>query len=362
MMYSFQMRYNPLGIIPVAVLLTAMAATSIAQTAGPGMPATDLTAIQDAINQLIVAVNNRDAKAVHAVTIPSFDARAEGIWLNRNGAPQFGRSTTSYEGVEVAALVRGARLITIDVALAEGFFRTIKWPGGTDAAGALAVTLVKRDGRWLAAAARFGAYRFSDKSTFMVMPADRHAVAGEDGWIRLFDGKSLDAFTGPGDEPVSGCWKGENGLLTINPASGEPNRGIRTKDTFRSFELRFDWKVPPKGNSGVKYRLFYLVRGDAGGHEYQLADDAGDPGAIQHAAERSGALYNQIAPSKSAVKPAGEWNSSAIIVRGRHCEHWLNGEKVVEYETNSGPIESPLVFQNHQTQAWFRDVIIRRLD
>jgi hypothetical protein len=40
----------------------------------------------------------------------------------------------------------------------------------------------------------------------------------------------------------------------------------------------------------------------------------------------------------------------------------LNGEKVVEYESNSGPLEGPLVFQNHQTRAWFRNVTIRRLD
>jgi len=72
-------------------------------------------------------------------------------------------------------------------------------------------------------------------------------------------------------------------------------------------------------------------------------------------------LYNQIAPSKSAVKPVGQFNHSVLIVRGRHYEHWLNGEKVVEYETESGPLEGPIFFQNHGTEAWFRDIRIRRL-
>jgi hypothetical protein len=353
----------------MASVFMATGITGLSQIDIPRISGNDLAAIQNTVERLVAAVNDREARAVHALTLPSFDARGEGIWLDREGRPRFGppggatgSSENRYKGVEVAALVRGARLITSDVALAEGYFRTIQWPAGADAAGSLMVTLVKRDGRWLAATARFGAYRFSDGSTFMVKPAETRAAVDGNGWIWLFDGKSLDAFTGTGNEPVSGCWRVENGLLTIDPGSGAPNRGIRTKDTFRSFELRFEWKVPPKGNSGVKYRLFYLVPGDAAGHEYQLADDAGDPGAIRNAAERSGSLYNQIAPSKPAVRPAGEWNSSAIIVRGRHSEHSLNGEKVVEYETNSGPLDGPLVLQNHQTQAWFRNMRIRRLD
>ena len=350
----------------MAYVFLATGITAFAQAGLTPIPAEDLGAIQSAVERLVTAVNNRDAKAVDSLTLPSFDARGEGIWLDRAGRPRFGPAgggtDDRYRGVEIAALVRGARLITSDVALAEGFFRTTGTPAGADAAGALMVTLVKREGRWLAATARFGAFRFSDASTFMVKPAETRAAAEADGWIRLFDGTSLDAFTGPASEPLSNCWRVENGLLTLDPGTGAPDRGIRTKDTFRSFELRFDWKLEPKGNSGVKYRLFYLVRGDAAGHEYQIADDAGDPGAIRSAAERSGALYNQIAPSKSSVRPAGEWNSSAIIVRGRHCEHWLNGEKVVEYETNSAPLEGPLVFQNHRTPAWFRNVIVRRLD
>lgn len=360
---------NGRGIhIRVAATFFAIAVHGSAQSETPRLSGADLAAVQNTVEQLVVAVNNRDLQAVHALTLPSFDARGEGIWLDRDGRPRLpgsgagGRTDDRYKGVEVATLVRGARSITSDVALAEGFFRTIRWPNGADASGSVAVTLVKRDGRWLAAAARFAAFRFGDGPTIMVKPSETSASAGGDGWIWLFDGKSLDAFTGFGNEPVSGCWRVEDGLLTLDPGSGAPNRGLRTKDTFRSFELRFEWKLPPKGNSGVKYRLFYLVRGDAAGHEYQLADDTGDPGAIRNAAERSGSLYNQIAAAKTAARPAGEWNSSAIIVRGRHCEHWLNGEKVVEYETNSEPLEGPLVLQNHQTQAWFRNMKVRRLD
>jgi len=356
------MPFSRLLVLRAFLLYLPSPSTTLAQP--PQALPEDLTAIQAAVERLIIGVNNRDAKAVHAVTTPSFDASGESFWLNRDGRPWFPGASPDrrYDGVEVAALVRGGRLITPDAALAGGYFRTINWPGGTELAGYLNMTLIKRDGQWLAEAARFAAYRFADRSTFMVKPAKVHMPPGQDGWIRLFDGKSLDAFTGTGDDPVSGCWSVENELLTLNPAGCDSNRGIRTKDTFRSFELRFDWRVPPKGNSGVKYRLFYLTQGDGTGHEYQIADDAGDPGAAKYANQRTGSLYNQIPPSKAAPRAVGEWNSSTIIVRGRHCEHWLNGEKVVEYETSSRPLEGPLLLQNHRTRAWFRNVLIRRLD
>jgi hypothetical protein len=140
-----------------------------------------------------------------------------------------------------------------------------------------------------------------------------------------------------------------------------PRQGLLTKDTYTSFELEFDWKVASKGNSGIKYRLFYLTDGDAAGYEYQLADDTGDPGAIRSPSERSGALYGVLPPMKSVVKPAGEFNHSVLVVRGRHCEHWLNGEKVVDYETQLGPIESPILLQHHGSDVWFRNIRIRRL-
>jgi len=76
----------------------------------------------------------------------------------------------------------------------------------------------------------------------------------------------------------------------------------------------------------------------------------------------------------------GEFNQSRIVVKGTHVEHWHNGAQVIEFETTgpealalfrgllpkSGisefPDASPICLQNHGTEAWFRNLQVRRLD
>ena len=342
----------------VAGLLLAWVTVASAQVRPPTEE--EQTEIQATVHRLVTSLNDRKFDGIAASTVPQFDVAMPGMPLDRlRLQAMVEKPPEEYGQLELATLVRSMRMLTPEVAFGDGFFRTIHLSGG-EAAGRVSITLVKQEGKWLVATARFAPYRFDKGSVFAAEPSSTRSPAGADGWVTLFDGKSTDRFVAPGGGPLPDSWTIEDGLLK---AVRKPERsGIRTKDTFGSFELRFSWKVPPKGNSGVKYRLFYLSRADAGGHEYQIADDAGDPGAMQHPVERSGALYNQIAPSKSAVRPAGEFNDTVIVVRGRHCEHWLNGEKVVEYETESGPLEGPILIQHHGTEAWYRNIRVKRLD
>jgi hypothetical protein len=316
--------------------------------------------IQATVHRLVTSLNDRKFEGIAASTVPQFDVGMPGMPLDRRQLQAMvERPPEEYRQGELATLVRSMRMLTPDVAFGDGFFRTVRLAGG-ESAGRISITLVKQEGKWLVATARFVPYRFDNGSVFAAEASPTRTPAGADGWVTLFDGKSMDGFVAPGGGTLPESWTIEDGALK---AVRRPVRsGIRTKDTFGSFELRFSWKVPAKGNSGVKYRLFYLSRTDGAGHEYQIADDTGDPGAMQHPVERSGALYNQIAPSKNVVRPAGEFNDTVIVVRGRHCEHWLNGEKVVEYETESGSIEGPILFQHHGTEAWYRNIRIRRLD
>ena len=148
------------------------------------------------------------------------------------------------------------------------------------------------------------------------------------GWRLLFDGTQPTSWRPYKGQSVPGGWVAENGVLTKHQSTDD----ILTRDQFGDFELAFDWKLPPGGNAGVFYRgteEYDHVYWSA--PEYQLLDDA------HHADGRdrltsAGAAYALYPSPAGIVKLGGEWNSSTLVVKGPHVEHWLNGVKVVEYE------------------------------
>jgi hypothetical protein len=94
---------------------------------------------------------------------------------------------------------------------------------------------------------------------------------------------------------------------------------------------------------------------------------------------RAGALYDLIAPNaRKQLRPVGEWNQSRIVFRGRHGEHWLNGEKIVEFDLGTPRMDSliaaskyrsipgfadrregHIVLQDHGDEAYFRSIKVR---
>lgn len=213
------------------------------------------------------------------------------------------------------------------------------------------------------------------------------APAAEPAWKSLFDGKTTagwEEVTGK-PFPVS-CWRVEDGCLKAF-VGNDGAQDIRTVERFRNFELEFEWKLGPKGNSGVKYLLQRVDewtnakgrQARARGPEYQLADDANEE-AVNDPSRAAASLYSKIAPSPRVRPVVGAFNRTRIVVRGGHVEHWLNGTKVVEYSTKdavarevfrkwapkTGVSEfsagSPVSLQNHGTEVWFRNLRIRALD
>ena len=150
-------------------------------------------------------------------------------------------------------------------------------------------------------------------------------------WRTLFDGTSMDAFRGYKSPTMPKGWSIKDSTLTKSGSVED----IVTKDQFGDFELTLDWKLSPGGNAGIFYRAnenndkVYMS-----GPEYQLLDDAKHPDGKSRLTSAA-ADYGLYPSPAGVVKPANEWNSTRIVAKGNHVEHWLNGQKVVEYELAS---------------------------
>ncbi len=203
-------------------------------------------------------------------------------------------------------------------------------------------------------------------------------------WHSLFDGKTTYGWLEVTGKPFpSNCWRVEDGCLkALVRTNGFQD--IRTVETFTSFELEFDWKLGKGGNSGVKYLIQRVDewtnqagrQARARGLEYQLAGDA-NADAASDPRRVAGSLYSLIAPVPRVPAKIGEFNHSRTVVRGTHVEHWLNGVKVVEFDTRDAAVhqrlselakgreirgESAISLQNHSSEAWFRNIRVRRLE
>lgn len=179
-------------------------------------------------------------------------------------------------------------------------------------------------------------------------------------------------------ETMPAGWEIVDGALTRVGAGGD----IITREQYENFELELEWKVAPGGNSGV---FFHVVEDSTlryvwqTGPEMQILDNErhADGKLPQTSAASNFALH---APVRNVARPAGEWNRARLVVKGSHVEHWLNGEKVVEYELwsddwkkrvqNSKFKDMPryglartghIALQDHGDWVAFRNIRIRRL-
>ncbi len=153
-----------------------------------------------------------------------------------------------------------------------------------------------------------------------------------EGWELLFNGADMSKWKlYNGGEPTG--WKIEEGVMKNSGVGSDFGGDIITVKQYSNFELVLEWKIAPRSNSGVFYRVQEGVAQAIyqTGPEYQLIDDKGWPEKLQ-ADQYSGANYGMHAPVNAKVKPIDDWNETRIVINGNHVEHWLNGVKVVDYE------------------------------
>ena len=198
------------------------------------------------------------------------------------------------------------------------------------------------------------------------------------GWQPLLQDTSASAWRGFKSQTLPAGWQVVDGALTRVAPGGD----IITREQYQNFELELEWKVAPGGNSGV---FFHVVEDSATqyiwqtGPEMQVLDNErhADGKIPETSAASNFALH---APTRNVTLPAGQWNRARVVVNGSHVEHWLNGEKVVEYELlsddwkrrvqNSKFKQMPhyglarsghIALQDHGDWVAFRNIRIRRL-
>jgi hypothetical protein len=208
-----------------------------------------------------------------------------------------------------------------------------------------------------------------------------------EGFMALFNGKDLDGWQGAiridqrlklkgeelekaqkeANDKILPHWKAEKGVL-VNDGLGY---NLATAKDYGNFELYVDWKIEPKGDSGIYLRGEPQVQiwdSDALGDNFK--DDKG---------KGSGGLWNNPKgskgkePSKKADKAPGEWNTFHIIMKGSSATVFLNGEKVVddaELKPIYGkdlPAKGPIELQQHYRNdgkpgnIWFKNIYIKEL-
>jgi hypothetical protein len=156
-----------------------------------------------------------------------------------------------------------------------------------------------------------------------VQPADKDVP---EGFEPLFNGKDLTGWkvhNGKMD-----VWGAEDGLLFVKGGGGG---WLMTEKEYSDFEVRLEYKMPRKGNSGVAIRS--PLEGDPAytGMEIQLLDDETWAKEEKLRPEQfTGSIYDVVAPSKQVTKPFGEWNKIRITAKGRMVTVELNGTVIVD--------------------------------
>lgn len=206
-----------------------------------------------------------------------------------------------------------------------------------------------------------------------------------DEWEYLFDGSSLDGWRAFNGDSLPANWIIEEGSLKSLGSGGDLGGDIvYAAKEFEDFDLMLEWKISEGGNSGIFYHVMEGEQYHApyyNAPEYQLIDDVGFPQELEEW-QQLGADYamHTADKEKKIIKPVGEWNTARIVFTKEKVEHYLNGEKIVEfvpwsedwYEKKStgkwkdfpdyGVSRTGFIgLQDHGSYIWFRNIRIKTL-
>ncbi len=197
-----------------------------------------------------------------------------------------------------------------------------------------------------------------------VASANVSARLDEEGFVQLFDGRSLRGWTGE-----TKYWSVKEGALTgTTDGTLKANSFLSWKhSTIRNFDLRAKVKVSAGGNSGIQYRG--TSRPDLGLHVvtgYQCDVVSNNPNyngmlyeekgrrILSHTGERvivdadgQPWVVGEIPVKEFA---ADQWHDFRVLVRGNHHQHWIDGHltaDLIDLDSNGRALEGVLAVQVH---------------
>lgn len=199
-------------------------------------------------------------------------------------------------------------------------------------------------------------------------------------WESLMD---PDKWRGFQQDSLPNNWHITDSLISFYGTELGQGGDIISVLTYANFELKWQWKISPQGNSGVFYHVIESSKYSGVSEtapEYQLIDDLNFPTPLEDW-QKTGANYAMhIANSSKILKPVGTWNTSQIIFNKGQVSHYLNGKLIVSFSKNTNDWlsrknsgkwkdypdygkanEGHLALQDHGSGVWFREVQIKNL-
>jgi hypothetical protein len=202
------------------------------------------------------------------------------------------------------------------------------------------------------------------------------AADQEEGFVSLFDGKTLDGWT-PQDPALKDAFKIDDGcILTHGAFTHLFYSGPINDHNFKNFELRVDFKMGESSNSGI---FFHTENPGPGatpakqkkvekGYECQICGES-----YKRDPKKTGSLYDIEDVKKSAAKD-NEWSTYVIRVDGKHIVLQVNGQTTVDYTEPTPPnrkkgregriiSSGTFALQAHDpnSKCWFRNIRVKVL-
>jgi hypothetical protein len=158
-----------------------------------------------------------------------------------------------------------------------------------------------------------------------------------DGFVSLFDGRSLDGWQGD----VKG-YTVEDGAMVCKPGGN-----LYTAKPYANFVLRFEFKLPPGGNNGVSIRtpLDSPLPSAFSGMEIQILDDDHPKHKDLHDYQFHGSIYGVVPAKRGALKPVGQWNQEELAADGSRIKVTVNGNVIVDADI--GKIDKTMDGKSH---------------